>query len=73
MRDKVKETREAMFEALYQKAATAGIASGQASTPTPMVVRLHSNMADDNSAVEKEWYVPDGRLRIRLGQRQAGN
>ena len=50
----------AKFEVAYDKAAAAGKAAGEARKPRAMIVSSHANPLDDNSAVEKAWYVADG-------------
>lgn len=46
--------------ALFAKARAAGLAAGEAMTPTPMVVRQHASPLDDASPVTKSWFVSEG-------------
>ena len=48
------------YQAIYDLAVEAGQKAGDEAIPKPMTVQQHSNMADDNSAVVKQWYVPEG-------------
>lgn len=48
------------YPEIMAEAHEAGMAAGNAHKPTPMVVAKHQNMLDDNSPVEKTWYVPSG-------------
>lgn len=48
------------WQKVYDEARQAGIDAGTLALPTPMVVQQHSNMLDDKSPVEKQWFVPDG-------------
>lgn len=52
------EKRE--FEMLWIRAKLAGIEAGEGTTPEPMIVTKHANMADDSSPIEKAWFVPSG-------------
>lgn len=54
------KARDAEFAALFAKAHEAGMAAGQACTPTPMVVQQHASPLDDSSPVTQQWHVPDG-------------
>jgi len=45
---------------LYQMAVEAGKVAAAKTKPTPMIVRQHKDMFDDNSEVEKEYFVPSG-------------
>lgn len=47
-------------ETLYCKARIAGLEAAKSRTPTPMIVREHVNMLDDDSPVKKQWFVPQG-------------
>lgn len=51
---------DAELEQLFIRAEQAGYAAGIGHTPHPMVVQQHESVLDDNSPVEKSWYVPDG-------------
>lgn len=57
---KERAARYANFEAVFNEANRAGFAAGEASKPAAMIVSQHANALDDNSAVEKQWLVPDG-------------
>ena len=48
------------FKAIYNEAYEAGLNALKTCVPTPMIVAQHANMLDDNSAVEKAWYVEGG-------------
>ena len=48
------------FAGIYKEAHEAGMAAGNAATPTPMVVQQHANPLDDASTVTQQWAVPDG-------------
>ena len=52
--------KEIEFMRLAIKADEAGRKAAEECKPVPMVVSQHKNMLDDNSPVEKEWYVADG-------------
>lgn len=54
-----KRKSERMID-LYHHAVKAGKEAMGKCTPTPMIVSQHQNMLDDNSPVEKEYYVPQG-------------
>lgn len=45
---------------IVQEAEAAGEEAGKKCIPQPMIVQRRSNPLDDNSEVEKEWFVPDG-------------
>lgn len=47
-------------EQLFNKAVREGQKACDGATPEPMVVAQHANPMDDNSPIEKEWFVPDG-------------
>lgn len=47
-------------ELLYKSADQAGMKAVLAATITPMVVSQHANPLDDNSPVERQWFVSDG-------------
>lgn len=55
-----REQRYQTFEKIWDKAVKAGEQAMKATTPTPMVVEQHESPLDDNSPVEKSWYVPQG-------------
>lgn len=55
-----RESKVAQFGEIFKAAHEAGMAAGDACQPVPMVVSEHVNMADDNSAVRKSYYVPSG-------------
>ena len=48
------------FDAIYAKAHKAGLEALAQCKPTPMVVKQHRNMLDDNSPVVKSYLVPNG-------------
>ena len=48
------------FKAIYAEAHKAGMAAGDAETPTPMLVEQHENPLDDESPLQKVWKVPQG-------------
>lgn len=48
------------YTKIMAEAHDAGMAAGNAHAPAPMVVAQHENMLDDNSPVEKAWYVSSG-------------
>ena len=48
------------FQELYDKAQKAGMEAANGHVPRPMIVQEHKDMMDDNSPVEKEYYVPQG-------------
>ena len=48
------------WQALYDKAVAAAEKAYAKCVPVPMVVAQHSNMADDNSPIEKSWFVEGG-------------
>jgi len=48
------------YESIWQEATKAGDDALAKCTPTPMIVQQHSNPLNDNSSVEKEWFVEDG-------------
>ena len=52
--------RYADYATWIDEAHQAGLAAGKTAGCTPMIVSQHENMADDNSAVVKEWLVMDG-------------
>jgi hypothetical protein len=68
-----KERKEALFLEIYEAAVKAGNAAAAAATPVPMVVSQHQNMADDNSPIEKQWYVADGVCGFGWVQIKPGN
>jgi len=45
---------------IYKKAIQAGQKAMAECAPRPMVVQQHQNIADDNSPIEKEWFVESG-------------
>lgn len=47
-------------EFLWSRAKKAGDAALEACAPTPMVVQQHANPMDDDSPVEKSWFVEGG-------------
>lgn len=51
---------ETLFGEVYSKANAVGLVALAACKPTPMVVQKHTNMLDDTSKVEKQWYVEGG-------------
>lgn len=53
-------SRDAEFQAIYDRAEEAGRVAAEACTPTPMVVSQHANPLDDNSEVTQSWYVSGG-------------
>lgn len=55
-----REARYAHFADVFQRADAAGLAAAKACVPTPMVVTQRENPLDDDSAVKKAWYVPEG-------------
>lgn len=59
-RKSVINSREAEFQAIYDRAVEAGREAAKACTPTPMVVSQHANVLDDSSDVMQSWYVPSG-------------
>lgn len=48
------------FKILWNEARIAGLQAGAASTPIPMVVAQHSNVADDRSPVTQAFFVEGG-------------
>lgn len=48
------------YESIWKEATKAGDDALAKCTPTPMVVQQHSQPFNDNSPVEKEWFVEDG-------------
>jgi len=48
------------FQKIYDDAHKAGMKAGEDCIPTPMTVVQHANMADDKSAVVKQWHIPQG-------------
>jgi hypothetical protein len=48
------------YPKIMAEAHDAGIAAGNAKSPTPMIVAQHENIFDDNSPIEKAWHVPSG-------------
>lgn len=57
---KTKKPKTNHYVDLNDKAIAAGLAALKDATPTPMVVQQHANMLDDNSPVEKSWFVEGG-------------
>ena len=55
-----KQTREAEYKQILDKANEAGMSAVKELLVEPMIVQSHKNPLDDNSPVEKQWYVPDG-------------
>jgi len=45
---------------IMSEALEAGSNALKVCVPTPMIVSQHTNMLDDNSPVEKSWFVPSG-------------
>jgi len=54
------EAKRKAHKELWERANVAGLKAANACVPTPMVVSQHKNPLDDTSAVEKQWYVPQG-------------
>lgn len=48
------------FEEIYDEAHKAAYEAASNFRPTPMIVSMHENMLDDNSPIQKQWYVSDG-------------
>jgi hypothetical protein len=48
------------FKVLLNEARIAGLEAVQKLQVVPMVVSQHANPMDDNSAVQKRWFVADG-------------
>ena len=48
------------YPKIMAEAHGAGIAAGNAHSPTPMIVAQHENVLDDNSPITKAWHVPSG-------------
>lgn len=48
------------FAGIYKAAREAGLKAGNVHEPVPMIVQQHANMADDNTPVVKEYFVPNG-------------
>lgn len=48
------------WQAVYNYAHEAGMKAGKECIPNPMVVQQHSNPLNDNSPVQKSWYVSEG-------------
>lgn len=48
------------YVSILEMAEKAGMEAHEAKIPVPMIVQQHSNVLDDNSEVEKQWYVPSG-------------
>ena len=55
-----RKAQQDCFRILYEEAHSAGMSAGGSHVPQPMVVEQHENPIDDNSPVEKRWYVPEG-------------
>ena len=55
-------------KSIYHKALQAGQDAMKNCTPTPMVVQQHTDMLDDNSPVEKQWYVRSSTATDRKGK-----
>ena len=55
-----KKTRSQKNLDIFNEAVKAGEDALNKCVPTPMVVEKHTNMLNDNSPVEKAWFVPDG-------------
>lgn len=59
--EKVERTaRYAEFAKAFAEASELGYAAGRGAEPTPMIVTKRASPLDDNSPVEKQWYVPEG-------------
>ena len=58
--DRGKQEKIAAHESLWQKAIEAGREAGENKNPVPMIVEQHVSPFDDNSPVEKSYYVPEG-------------
>jgi len=54
------EKKEALYLDIFNAAMEAGNKAAREAVCVPMVVSQHQNMADDNSPIEKQWYVADG-------------
>lgn len=52
--------RYAKFEEAFNEANRLGFAAGEFNKPHPMVVTQHADPLDDNSPVEKSWFVGEG-------------
>lgn len=52
--------KETLYEDIFNAAVAAGNKAAAEAIPTPMIVSQHKNMADDNSPVEKQWFVSEG-------------
>lgn len=66
------------WQALYDRAHQAGHKAATEVIPAPMVVQSRSNPMDDNSAITKQWVVPDGMcgfawIKIRPGNSPFAN
>ena len=48
------------YPKIMKEAHEAGMKAGTEKVPVPMIVGQHENMMDDNSPIEKAWYVPSG-------------
>ena len=48
------------WQALFDEGVHAGNNAAAACVPSPMVVQQHKNQLDDNSPVEKEYFVSEG-------------
>ena len=57
---KLKDDIKIPFDDLLRMAHAAGMEAGLNHTPQPMTVQSRVNPFDDDSPVEKEWYVPEG-------------
>jgi len=55
-----KQRQIELYTLAFRMADAKGKQAAAACTPTPMIVSQHENMADDNSPVAKQWYVPSG-------------
>jgi len=55
-----KLVRAESYQTIWQEALAAGEQAMISCTSTPMVVQQHTNMLDDSSPVEKQWFVSGG-------------
>lgn len=70
---KARKERYAKFAAVYDKAAAAGKAAGEAAKPATMVVTQHADPLNDNSPAVKQWVAPEGMCGFAWVKVSPGN
>jgi hypothetical protein len=54
------EKTQRLYCDIFSFAHSAGLKAARETVPIPMVVEQHKDMTDDNSPVEKDYFVPEG-------------